>query len=333
MRSFSVRRALRGFAAVVSIGACSSRAGAQTKPKAVDGFALERFYPSAPGGGYFVMDALDMRGRLGGALSLTVGNAMLPLQLTSGTQRVAVVSNEAFADFGLAASFDRFRVYLNLHMPLVTKGRSGTAFGYSFVGPSVDLGSNPDTLSDARLGFDTRIYGDSDGPFRLGLGTQLFLPNGVDRKTGRRPDYNTDDTFRAMLRILCAGDLGLFSYAGHVGVHVRPLSEPGVPGSPQGSELLFGVSGGTKFPVGKTGGTAVILGPELFGATALQPLLTPNTTAFEGLLTSRIEGMAKSGPQLRVKLGAGVGLNPHFGAPQARVLFSIELFGRGDAGN
>src|SRR5437868_1721412 len=36
------------------------------------GYSLDRFYPSAPGGGWFAMDALDMHGGLGGTLGLTV---------------------------------------------------------------------------------------------------------------------------------------------------------------------------------------------------------------------------------------------------------------------
>jgi len=35
---------------------------------------------------------------------------------------------------------------------------------------------------------------------------------------------------------------------------------------------------------------------------------------------------ADDGAQLRVKLGAGAGLNPHFGAPEWRIVFGVELF-------
>ena len=113
------------FVATLSIAcACTSRADAQQQAQ---GFAVERFYPSAPGGGWFVMDDLDLHGGLGGALALTTGYAKDPLLIPNGPQRLAVVSEQAFADFGLAATYDRFRLYLDLHAPILASGESGTA--------------------------------------------------------------------------------------------------------------------------------------------------------------------------------------------------------------
>src|SRR5215475_13472065 len=54
-------------------------AGAQQE---VAGFAVERLYESAPGAGWFVMDDLDISGRLGGAVSLSSGYARNPLLIT-----------------------------------------------------------------------------------------------------------------------------------------------------------------------------------------------------------------------------------------------------------
>ncbi len=48
-------------AALVNLWAMGARAQLQAQ-----GFAVERFYPSAPGGGWMVMDDLSMRGRFGG---------------------------------------------------------------------------------------------------------------------------------------------------------------------------------------------------------------------------------------------------------------------------
>src|SRR5262249_10209478 len=154
--------------------------------QAAQGFAVERFYPSAPGGGFFVMDALDMQGGLGGALGLTVGYARNPLQVSDGRRRLPVGSDEAFAAVGAALTYDRFRLYLDLTTPLVIKGQSGTVSGSSFTGPSVSPGQSPDTISDTRLGFDARIVGQPGGAFRLGAGAQLLVPS------GNRSDYDTD---------------------------------------------------------------------------------------------------------------------------------------------
>jgi hypothetical protein len=289
----------------------------------VPGFAVERFYPAAPAGGWFVMDTLDMHGGLGGAMSLTMGYASAPLRVTDGTTHLAVVSDQAFAGFGFAATYQRWRWYLNLDMPLAIYGQSGTVGPYTFAGPAVNLGSNPDTLSDARLGTDVRLVGGPTSRFRFGLSGQLLIPSGF------RVDYDTDDTFRGMIRALFAGDVRLFTYAAQLGVHIRPLDDA-TPGSPKGSELLFGAAAGVRLPVGRARAWAVIVGPELFGATAFRFFFNSSTTAFEGLLSGRIEGTRSDRMQIRVKLGVGGGLHQQFGAPEWRLLAAIEVFNHRD---
>ncbi len=303
------------------------RAEAQEK---VQGFALERLYQAAPGGGWVVMDDLDIQGGLGGAVALTSSYEHDPLRIKSsdGSQHLNVVSDLAFTDFGFAATYDRFRLYLNLDVPLAGGGSSGTIGAYRFAAPYVDinstphaanLGSEPDTISDPRIGFDARIVGDAGGPFRLGAGAQLFVPS------GDRSAYDTDGTFRAMGRALFAGDVGLLTYAGQLGVHIRPLDSQ-IPGSPQGSEGLFGIAGGLRFCVDAAGRTAVVIGPEIYGESAFRSFLSPTSTGLEGLLTARVEGTGDDGPQVRVKLGTGAGLNPRFGAPEWRIVVGVELF-------
>jgi hypothetical protein len=296
-------------------------ARAQQQPQ---GFAVERFYPSAPGGGWLVMDDLRMHGGLGGVMALTVGYAHDPLRVTDGSTRLAVVSDQAFADFGFAATYDRWRLYVNFDAPLTIQGQSGAVGAYQFTAPSVDLGANPDTMSDARVGVDGRLFGSEKSPFRVGAGAQLIIPNG-NIAGGNRADYNSDGTYRAMGRALFAGDAGRFTYAGQLGVHVRPLDDSPTPGSPEGSELLVGAAGGTKVVDWAGASKALIIGPEIFGATAFRSFLGRNGTAFEGLLTGRLEGTDDRGPQLRIKLGAGAGLSQHFGAPEWRLVFGIEL--------
>jgi hypothetical protein len=307
--------------AAVLLAAILSPSRAQAQQQA-QGFAVERFYPSAAGAGWFVMDALDMQGDLGGAMALTLGYARNPLRIADGSQNLSVVSDEASADFGFAVTYRRFRLSLNMDMPLVITGNSGTLGGYSFKSPSVNPGTDPDTLADYRVGFAARILGQSDGPFRLGASAQLVIPN------GRRGDYDTDDTFRGMVRALFAGDVGHFAYAGQLGVHLRPLDDSPTPGSPRGSELLFGAAGGAKLPVGRGADWAVVVGPEVYGATALRSFFSSSDTALEGLLSGRLEGTRVNRAQLRFKLGAGAGINRQFGAPEWRVVVGIEMFNR-----
>jgi hypothetical protein len=312
------RFALLSFAAgLLVLGALPSPADAQ---QITQGFAVERFYPSAPGAGWFVLDDVNLSGGLGGAISLTTGYSRNPFVVTSqdGTQRLAVVSNEAFVDIGLAVTYDRYRVYLNIPMPLSVTGNSGNLEPYQVTAPSLSLGTNPDTISDTRIGFDMRLLGKPGSLFRLGAGAQLLIPSGA------RTDYVTDGRYRAMFRLLPAGDVGLFSYAGQFGVHIRPTEGLLLPGSPNGNELLFGVGAGRKFSVRSE--WALVVGPEFFGETVVHSS-SNGQTGFEGLLTGRLERTGDRA-HLRFRMGIGHGIVQHFGAPEWRILAGVELIGK-----
>jgi hypothetical protein len=314
------RRGVASFAfaaGLVFLSAWPSRLNAQ---QPTQGFAVERFYPSAPGGGWFVMDDLNISGGLGGAISLTGGYARNPFEVTSsgGAQRLDLVSGESFVDIGAAVTYDRFRFYLNIPLPLTVTGNSGTLGQYQLTAPSLSLGANPDTISDPRIGFDARLYGKPGSLLRLGASAQLIFPS------GDRADYVSDARYRAMLRFLAAGDAGRFSYAGQFGLHLRPVEGSLPPGGPNGNELLFGASVGRRFTV--RDGWDAVLGPEFYGESAVHSNYT-GQTGFEGLLTARLERTGDR-PHLRFKLGLGHGLVQNFGAPQWRVLASVELVGQ-----
>ncbi len=300
----------------------ASPAAAQQHP---EGFAVERFYPSAPGGGWFVMDDLNISGGLGGAIELTSGYARNPLEVTSPdrSQKVLLVSGEAFVELGAAVTYDRYRLYLNLPMPFLVTGNSGTIGLFQLTAPNVTAGTNPDTVADPRVGFDVRLLGKPGGRLRLGVGTQLIFP------AGSRADYVSDARYRAMLRLLAAGDSGAFSYAGQLGVHIRPLNDFPAPGSPNGSEFLFGGSIGRKFPLRPNWN--IVVGPEIYGETAFHSFFNSEQTGAEGLITTRLERTG-SASNLRFKVGFGHDLVPHFGAPQWRVLVGVEVFAQ-RAGN
>lgn len=340
MRNFSRRRSSMGGlvagAASSLMVVCAATASAEDAPA---GFAVERLYSSAPGAGWLVMDALDMRGGLGGALSFATGYAHNPLRLVSadGAEHLRLVEHQAFFEFGAAVTYDRLRMYFNMSSPILVRGESGSFDGYRFApgnNPSTqhdcsprrvcaDFGWNPDTVADPRVGVDTRLFGDPRGPFRLGLGAQLLFPSGL------RSDYLTDGTYRAMGRLLFAGDIQHFAYAGHVGVHLRPLDDGPTPGSPRGNELLFGAAAGPRLPLGSKGKKAVVVGPEIFGQSAFDAFLGKRTTGVEALLSARYEGTGDDGGQVRVKLGTGGGLSANFGTPEWRVVFAVELFDHG----
>jgi hypothetical protein len=261
-----------------------------------------------------------MSGGLGGAISLAGGDAVNPLQITgpNGKQTLALVSQESFVDLGLAVTYDRYRVYLNIPVPVELAGTSGILGPYQFTAPSVNIGKNPDTISDTRLGFDTRLLGKLGSAIRLGFGAQLLFPSGA------RADYVTDARYHAMFRFLAAGDVRGFAYAGQIGVHIRPLDDFPAPGSPVGNELLFGISAGRKISLGSE--WKAIVGPEIFGETAFQSFPSGPTGA-ECLLTGRFERTGAS-RNMRIKVGVGHAIIQSFGAPEWRVLVGIEVFGQ-----
>ena len=265
------------------------------------------------------MDDLDISGGLGGAIELTSGYARNPLVITGldGKQKLAVVREEAFFDIGAAITYNRIRGYINFPTPLLLSGTSGTLGAYQFTAPSVSLGTTPDTISDPRIGVDARLFGEPGSSLRLGAGAQLIFPS------GNRADYVSDARYRAMFRFLAAGDAGPYTYAGQLGVHVRPLNDAPVPGSPNGSEFLYGISGGRKFagPIG----WAVVAGPEIFGETAFRSFFS-GETGTEALLTGRLE-QTGPGRNLRIKLGVGHALEQNFGSAQWRIVFGVEMFG------
>jgi hypothetical protein len=318
MASFEPRRSC-AYALLAGLALLSfwpSLAQAQQQPA---GFAVERLYQSAPGGGWFVMDDLDISGGLGGVVAITSDYDRNPLIITGpdGKQKLAVVSEEAFVDIGGAVTYDRFRAYINFPMPLLVSGTSGTLGPYQFTAPAVSLGTNPDTVADPRIGIDVRLLGEPGGLLRIGTGAQLIFPS------GDRADYVSDARYRAMFRLLAAGDAGAYTYAGQLGVHVRPLNDAPVPGSPNGSEFLYGISGGRRFA--GPPGWKFIAGPEIFGETAFHDFFS-GETGTEALLTGRLEQTGKE-KNLRIKLGIGHALEQNFGAAQWRIVFGVELFG------
>jgi hypothetical protein len=284
----------------------------------IPGFAVERFYPSAPGAGWFVMDDLNLQGGIGGAIEVSGGYARNPLEVRDSSGKLrALVSEEAFVDVGVAATYRRYRVYLDFPMPVLAAGNDVTLGPYQIPAPALSLGTNPDTIADPRLGFDVLLFGNPGGRLRLGAGAQLIFPS------GERSNFLSDARYRGMFRFLLAGDFGPYSYAGQLGVQIRPLNDSIIPGGPDGNELLFGIAAGRKFA--SRGRWALIVGPEIYGEKGFHSFA--NNAGAEAQLTARLERTG-SGPGIRIKLGAGHAMVQEFGTPEWRLVYGVGLFGR-----
>ena len=141
-----------------------------------------------------------------------------------------------------------------LHHAAGVQGEAARSGAYQFTAPTVPgygspgvtPSSGPDILTDVRIGVDVAHPRRCQGPVpsrrrRAALSCRA--------RTRIRPSTSRDGTVRAMVRVLFAGDVGALTYAGQLGVHVRPRDDSPTPGSPQGSELLFGAAAGAKVAI------------------------------------------------------------------------------------
>ncbi len=312
--------------ATVIVGSVASTARAQT---AAVGYASERFNPVAPGNSWLVMDELKLEGPLGGGISFVSSYARHPVRvsLPGSSRTLSVVSDQAFVDVGLTVLIDRFRFTLDLPDPAYAAGQSGTLGAYKFNAPLVNFAKYPDKISDVRFAFDSRLLGSVDGPWRIGVSAQLFVPS------GERADYVTDNTYRSVLRAQFAGNWGLLNHAAYLGVHIRPrddsvqLSSPSL-GGPRGSEFVFGFAAAPEFVLGSSGLHRLRVGPEVFGESAFKSAFGKSTTALEALLSANYTHTNRANGVVRLKLGVGRGLVSDFGAPTWRTVVGLEITGR-----
>ncbi len=320
----SSNRAARAWFTTVraALSAALVTVAAAAEPLAA-GFAAERFSPASPGAGWLTLDDLRLTGGLGAGLTVTSGYARRPYSIhTPGGSRIDVIADQAFLDVGMAVLYDRYRFSLNITDPLYATGRSGTAAGYRFEAPLIDPGKYPDKVTDIRIGLDSRAFGAVDAPLRLGLSARLWLPS------GERSLYASDGTLRVVVRALLAGDLRPLTYSGHIGVHLRSLDESRVPGAPRGSELLFALGVGPAFTLSEAAALRASVGPELWGATALQSAFRQDASCLEALLGARVQHVGPNGASTSVKVGFGEGIQTGFGTPEWRAVVSIEAHGR-----
>jgi hypothetical protein len=280
------------------------------------GFSLERLDASPAGAGWVQNDELNLDGPLAGAASFTMGYAHAPLRVGG----LGVVTNQAFGTVAAAVRWNRFRLSVDLVAPIDVSGASGEVSGVSYAAPAVNLEQNPDTISDVRLGLDARVYGAPGSAFRFGVGVQLFVPSGA------REQYVSDETLRSVARLLFAGDVGMFSWAAHLGVHVRPLDDGSTPQSPRGSEALVGLAFGARVTRWSPD-VELLVGPELSAVTAFKAALHSDTTGVEALLGARLEQRLTPSVSWRLRLAGGAGLHPSFGVPAWRVVLGVELLG------
>lgn len=287
---------------ILALGLVTGSAHAQSQ-----GFALDRFEPSERGSDWFTNESLDLRGNQRPSVGVVGDWAYRPLIIyQDGEELAKVVEHQVFAHLGgTVMLYDRLRLGANLPLLVYHRGEKGE-FGES------TFATNDSTkLGDARFELDVRLFGEYRGPLTLAAGLQVFFP------TGSRDAFSGDENLRAQPRVMAAGDLGPFTWAGRLGWHYRGLDED-FGGEAFGSELTFAAAAGVRALDDK-----LVVGPELFGSTVVSDsdgVFDRQTTPVELLFG----GKYRVGGDVRLGAGAGPGLTRGAGSPAVRVVASVE---------
>jgi len=276
-------------------------AAAQTR---TPGFAIGRFNPSERGSDWFVSESLDLRGSNRLAIGVVGDYAHDPLAIydrATGDKVTSIISNQLYAHFGLSyVVAERLRLSLNMPVLMFQTGGSLTT-------PTTVLRANEGTYpGDLRFGADLRLFGGYGDPITMAIGAQLYFP------TGKQDAFAGDGKFRFAPRLLAAGEVGPFVYAGRFEFVAR-ANHARFDGDDEGNEFFFSAAAGVRV-------ANLVLGPELFGFTVVQP------DPFEKVTTpvELLFGAHYLTSDLRFGLGVGPGLSRGVGAPDVRVVGNLE---------
>lgn len=299
---------------VLSAAAAMSVGGRARGQSSRTGFAINRFEPAERGGGFFALDALDVRGAKDGGLRPAVGATFdyaykpLIVEDPSRVEQFALVRHQLFVHLGASAVFaDRYRVGVNVPIALAQDGEPGFVEGELF------RAATAPAFGDVRLAFDARLVGRRTGegsaPFIMALGLRGWLP------TGLRSQFSSDGSARVSPHVLTAGDIGPLTWSARLALAYRARDDA-YAGTSLGSEMI-----------GQTGLALRMLsdrlrvGPELWASSVLTKHFLGDTettaTAVVGVHVEILRG-------LRAAAGIGSGLGRGYGSAQLRALLSIE---------
>ncbi len=301
---------LRSAVFVSALVACSLPETARAQS---EGFALERFDPSAAGDPFFGVQSPHVFADTRPSFIVLADYAHAPLVLRrrNGDEIGKLVSDQLFVHATAAISL-LHRVLFHVDVPFVTlnSGGSPSIGGTTFASPSSAA------LGDVKLGARVRLIGDVRDPVQVAFATSVWLP------TGSQSSYAGDGRARALPSVIVGGRLGDVIYTSTVGFALRP--DRGVLDTPVQNEATFGA------------GVALLsledrlqIGPEVYGTTAVgkgRSAFSRSTTSGELLLGVKY----RMGPWV-VGGAAGPGLGVGLGTPDVRAVVSIGYAEWGDA--
>jgi len=303
----------------LSVSAAGGLAEAQVNPQRAQGFGINRFDPSDRGSEWFASDSLDMRGHLRFAAGLVSDYAYKPLVLYSldGQEQAAIVEHQLFWHLGAALTlFNKVKIGVDIPFAVYNAGDTGTLVGAQ-PGAQDDLvfeAPHGRPFGDIRLSGAYQLFGAYNKVLTVAAGANLYLP------TGDAAGYTGDDSLRFMPFGAASGSKGFLTYAGRLGIMIRPGAGAGFDDA-SGPELSFGLAGGVKVMGGK-----LVIGPELYGTTVFTEFASNRATAVDVLLGGHYV-LPKIGtlPEgFRAGAALGPGLSHGVGTPLLRFVATVE---------
>jgi OmpA-OmpF porin, OOP family len=293
---------------LVIIGAATAIATLALNPlpaRGEEGFAVNRFEPAERGGRFFVVDSLDMRGRLRPSVGLVGEWARSPLvaYAPGDVERRAIVRDQLLLHLGGSLVVaDRWRFGLDLPFAPYQDGEA-----VDFADQRYRPATKP-AFGDLRIAADVRIAGTSGDPLVLAAGMRLWAPTGVaSQMTG-------DGAARLGPQVLAAGDVGPFVWAARL-AFVERWRDDVYAGSKLGGELSGGLGAGIRLVDGR-----LVVGPEVFASTGVHAFFGRRSTPAEVLVGAHYD--VGAGVRAGASVGAGIGRG--YGAPALRMVASLE---------
>jgi OmpA-OmpF porin, OOP family len=301
----AARSACRAIAAVV-VGLALTSSARSARAQTIKGFSDDRFEPAAAGSEWLSAESLEFSGHLRAAGRFDADWAWKPLVVydLQGHEAAALVRQQMVAHLGAAVTlWDRARVDLGLLFAPLASGSASLVNGHDYPAPS---GAS---VGDLRLGADVRVFGSARSKIRGAAGAQLFVP------TGATNQFMSDGGLRFWPRFMVAGEAGAFTWAGRLGLHLRPGRDCACDLRP-GDELTGGLAVGWRMS------PDVLVGPELNAASPI------SGGRFGRAVASPIEILAGARiavvPGWHVSVGLGTGLTEGPGAPTLRGLLGLQ---------
>ena len=237
--------------------AAQRRAGTAFAQPVATGLALDRFDPAERGSEWFVLDTLDLRGRVRPAIGADFDWGHKPLVLYDANDHVVGIGGRAirssFTSARRSCSGIDFASGSTFRSPIVQSGDGATLAGVTYPAPT-----SPE-VGDLRLGADVRLVGRVPGaPSRSRRARACTCPR-ASRTTTRATES-------------CARSSPTSTPPAS---SARSCTRPRSASSWRRSEIVGGVRLGDDFQFGAAAGVRLasgklVLGPELYGSTVVE---------------------------------------------------------------